>query len=109
MSHLVWGELGNLKGIADPVKNIFDRPFRDRLARIAVRVRQKNASLRLNSIAGREGSTIFINILFEAAPGWMREHNGPWHLVFRNLGSNFDRVRLLVNIVEVQEDNFFST
>jgi len=36
MAHLVRRELGNLKRIADPVENIFDGPFREGLARVAV-------------------------------------------------------------------------
>src|SRR5436305_14319042 len=36
MAHLVRRKLGNLKSITDPDKNIFDGPFRERLARVTV-------------------------------------------------------------------------
>src|SRR5258708_9890807 len=36
MAHLVRRQLGHLKSIADPVKNIFDSPFREWLARVTM-------------------------------------------------------------------------
>ena len=41
MPHLVGCQLGHLERIADTVKNILDRPFRERLTGVAMRVRQK--------------------------------------------------------------------
>lgn len=38
MPHLVGCQLGHLERIADPIKNIFDRPFCERLAGVAMGV-----------------------------------------------------------------------
>src|SRR5713101_3811907 len=77
MAHLVRRQLGDLKSIADPVKNIFDGPFREGLARVTVRVRQKNATICLGSVGSGKGCAVLLKVLFEAHPGRMREHDRP--------------------------------
>src|SRR6266581_5434408 len=66
MAHLVRRQLGDLKSIADPIKNIFDGPFRERLARVPVRVRQKNGTIGLSSKSRNKGGAILLKVLFEA-------------------------------------------
>ena len=69
MAHLVRRQLGDLKSIADPVKNIFDRPFREGPARVTVRVRQKNGAICLGSVGSGKGCAVLLKVLFEARPG----------------------------------------
>ncbi len=72
MAHLVRRQLGNLESIADPVKNIFDGPFREGLARVTVRVRQKNGAIGFGSKGRNKGGAVLLYVLFEARPGWLR-------------------------------------
>src|SRR6266567_8574240 len=88
MAHLVWGQLGNLKSIADPVKNIFDGPFREGLARVTVRVRQKKGAIGFGSKSRNKGGAVLLYVLFEARPGWLREEDRPRHLVLGDGCSN---------------------
>src|SRR6266496_2201425 len=103
------GELGNVQITADPVKNIFDGPFRDGATWVAMGVRQKNALLCLGPIAASESGTIFLDIFDQTSPGWMRKDNDARHLVFAHLSADLDRMRLSVNIVKAQEHNLLAT
>ena len=99
MAHLVRRQLGDLKSIADPVKNIFDRPFREGPARVTVRVRQKNGAICLGSVGSGKGCAVLLKVLFEARLGRIREHNRPRHLVFGDCCSNGHGMRLPVDVI----------
>src|SRR6266516_1609384 len=109
MPHLVWRKLGDLKSIADPIKNIFDGPFREWLTRVAVRVRQKNAPILLSSVVCDKCCTVLLTILFEMGPCRMGEHNDPRHVVFRDFGTDGDGMDPSVDIVNAQLHDLFST
>src|SRR6266702_4301676 len=100
MPHLVGRQLGNMERIADPIKNIFDCPLREGLARVAVRVRQKYGTVRLSSVVLDEGSTIFLKIRFKPRPSGMGEDNDPRHVVLRDFGTDSDGMRPPVDIVD---------
>src|SRR5258708_25981734 len=108
MPHLVRGELGNVQRIANAIKNIFDGPFRERLTRVAVRVRQKNAPVLLSSVVLDESSTVLLKILFETGPRRMGEHNDPRHVVLRDFGTDGDGMRPPIDIIDTQLYDLFA-
>jgi hypothetical protein len=76
MPHLVRGQLRQLQRVAQAVENVFHRPFANGLARIALRVREKNGASRVTTVAVEQGSARSLDRLFETAPSRMREDDG---------------------------------
>src|SRR5260370_3147462 len=82
MAHFVWSQLRQMQFITNPVKNIFHRPFGDGAAWVSVGVGQKNRPIPVNIIAPGEGSTILLNILFEAGTRGGGGENAARRVVF---------------------------
>src|SRR5881396_734497 len=99
MPHFVWSQLWQVEFIAHAIKNIFHRPLANGLAWVSLRVREKNGALRSTTVALDESSTISLDVLFEAAPGGMRQNNGAGQTVFRHFGPNGNGMRAPVDII----------
>ena len=103
MPHLVWCELRQMQRVSDTVEDVLHRPFANGLAGIALRVREKNGTIPVGAVALDEGSTIPLDVLFEATPGRMREDNGAGQFVFRDLGLDSNGMGTPVDIIGAQE------
>src|SRR6266849_4288646 len=91
--------------ISNPIEQIFHCPFRNRTTWIPGRVGQKNGTTPVASVVPDECCAIPFNILFEAKPGRMGEHNDPRHMVFCDLSPDRDGMALPVNVIDAQKDN----
>src|SRR5260221_13649655 len=69
--HRVRGQLRQMQRVAEAVKNVLYRPFANGPARVALRVREKNGTIAVGTVALDEGSSLALDVLFEAAPGWL--------------------------------------
>src|SRR2546425_13110255 len=108
MPHFVRGQVWQVEFIANAIKNIFHRPLANGLAWVSLRVREKNGTMRSTTIAVDEGSTISLDVLFEAAPGGMRQDNGAGQSVFRHFGSGSNGMRGPVDIIAAQQDGLLA-
>src|SRR5260370_18357534 len=71
MPHRVRGQLRQMQLVSEAVKNVLNLPFANLLARIALRVREKNGASPIGTMAPDEGSSLSLDVLFEATPGRM--------------------------------------
>jgi hypothetical protein len=74
--HLVRSQLWQMQRIANPVEKILDGPFRDGLAWIALRVREKNGASSVATVALDESSAIPLDVLASAEQTW--SERGQW-------------------------------
>src|SRR5258708_32988776 len=72
MPHRVRGQLRQMQLVSEAVKNVLHRPFANGLARIVLRVREKNGAIPIGTMAPDEGSSLSFNVLFEADPARVR-------------------------------------
>src|SRR5260370_42708128 len=105
MAEFVWSKVREMQFITNPVKNIFPRQFGDGAAWVSVGVGQKNRPIPVNIIAPGEGSTILLNILFEAGPRGGREDKDARHFVFRDFSPGGDGMRTPVDVISTQAPN----
>jgi len=95
--------------VAEAVKNVLHRPFANGLARIALRVREKNGAIPIGTMAPDEGSSLSLDVLFEAAPGRMREDDSAGQFVFCDLGPDGNGMRAPIDIVDAQQHDLLPT
>jgi len=105
MRSQVW----QMERVTQAVEQVLHRPFAQGLTRIALRVGEKNGTIAVGTVALDEGSTIPLDILFEAAPGGMRQDNSAGQFVFRDLGPDSNGMRVPVDIIGAQENDLLST
>src|SRR5207245_2654705 len=108
MPHLVWCELRQMQGVSDTVEDVLHRPFANGLTWIALRVREKNGTIPVSAVARDEGSTIPLDVLFEAHPGRMREDNSTRQFVLRDLGSDGNGMCAPIDIIDAQQYNLLT-
>src|SRR5581483_4725255 len=109
MSHFVRSELWEVERISNAVEKIFDGPFRDGAAWVALGVREKNETVRITTVARDESSTILLNVLLETSPRGVGEDNGSCQFVLRHPGSDGDGMSAPVNIIDTEQYNLFPT
>ena len=98
-----------MQHVSDTVKNVLHRPFANGLARVALRVREENGANSVATVALDEGSSLSLDVLFEAAPGRMREDDGAGQFVFRDLGPDGNGMRAPVDIIDAQQHDLLPT
>src|SRR5258708_25261444 len=107
--HRVRGQLRQMQRVSEAVKNVLYRPFANGLARIALRGREKNGTIPIGTMAPDEGSSLSLDVLFEAAPGRMRGDDSARQFVFCDLGPDGNGMRAPIDIVDAQQRDLLPT
>src|SRR5258707_8541130 len=103
MPHRVRGQLRQMQLVSEAVKNVLHRPFANGLARIAWRGREKNGAIPIGTMAPDEGSSLSLDVLFDAAPGPRREADSAGRFCFCELGPEAYCSRPPTDVVDAQQ------